>query len=704
MTLEPGEALWLVEGCLDALSLWVNGVKAVAILSAGNFPETYLKGVSGLDLHLVWALDNDPAGNGFTKKHAAAARRLGFSSRAAIIPQKEGVKTDWNDSHQAGLLKTEDREGNPIRFLERCRFHGDLLLAESPKDKGVIIWKRKKSTSFAIDHNYQTYWWELDPTEYTRVFNAYADNGLAPPEGMTLEEMAVQDACKCWNIANCSFRFLYYQYDHLTDEAFYYCLVRFPSGKNTKKGTFTGSQVAAASEFKKRLLSVSAGGLWKGTGSQLDWIINHHLTDIRTVETLQFIGYSRDHQAYIFGDLAVKDGRVYQKNDEDFFELGSAIHKISIKSLNKSVGLKIGNRATYSTGWVDLVYRAFGPRGIVAAAYWFMSLFAEQIRDRWESWPFLEIVGEAGAGKSTLIEFLWRLVGRSAFEGLDPNKSTDAAIARSLTQVSNLPVVLLESDREGQDAKVKSFDWDALKTLFNGRPYRSRGVKNSGTDTDDSPFRGAMVISQNNPVTGSDAIMSRIVHLFFTTAHHSDAGKAAADALAVTKTETVSHFVTMATVQEKDILERFGPSFRHHEAAIAKDPALRLRRIAKCHGQMAAALDCFASLVALPEAIRQDAQAMIYQAARERQASLITEHAVIGQFWDYIEVIGFDVVNHANDGSIALNLAQIDQLFHHRGFRMPCERADLLRHLKEGKRYRYLEQKPISSKHADYYG
>jgi ABC-type uncharacterized transport system ATPase component len=35
----------------------------------------------------------------------------------------------------------------------------------------------------------------------------------------------------------------------------------------------------------------------------------------------------------------------------------------------------------------------------------FGSLFAEQIRAAQSSYPFLEVVGEAGAGKSTLIEF-----------------------------------------------------------------------------------------------------------------------------------------------------------------------------------------------------------------------------------------------------------------------------------------------------------
>jgi len=90
------------------------------------------------------------------------------------------------------------------------------------------------------------------------------------------------------------------------------------------------------------------------------------------------------------------------------------------------------------------------------------------------------------------------------------------------SQVSNLPVVLIESDREATDsAKAKQFDWDDLKTAYNGRAMRSRGVKNNGNDTYDPPFRGAVMISQNDQVAASEAIISRIVHITVTREHQT---------------------------------------------------------------------------------------------------------------------------------------------------------------------------------------
>lgn len=120
---------------------------------------------------------------------------------------------------------------------------------------------------------------------------------------------------------------------------------------------------------------------------------------------------------------------------------------------------------------------AFGEKGYVALAFWLGSLFAEQIRERDKSFPFLEIVGEPGTGKSTLIEFLWKLAGREEYEGFDPSKSTAAARGRNFAQVGNLPVVLIEGDRTTDNAKQRAFDWDELKSLYNGRASRAVGIK-----------------------------------------------------------------------------------------------------------------------------------------------------------------------------------------------------------------------------------
>lgn len=94
-----------------------------------------------------------------------------------------------------------------------------------------------------------------------------------------------------------------------------------------------------------------------------------------------------------------------------------------------------------------------------------------------KSFPFFEAGGEPGTGKSTLLLFLWKLFGRIKYEGIDPVKSTKSGLIRTFRQVSNLPVVLIESERENEKGVVKQFDWDSLKTLFDGGSLGAQGVK-----------------------------------------------------------------------------------------------------------------------------------------------------------------------------------------------------------------------------------
>lgn len=62
---------------------------------------------------------------------------------------------------------------------------------------------------------------------------------------------------------------------------------------------------------------------------------------------------------------------------------------------------------------------------------------------------------------------------------------------------------------------ARKFDFDELKALYNGRSPRAIGLKTSGTETYEPPFRGSIVISQNATVNANDAVLQRIIHLHF---------------------------------------------------------------------------------------------------------------------------------------------------------------------------------------------
>ena len=399
--------------------------------------------------------------------------------------------------------------------------------------------------------------------------------------------------------------------------------------------------------------------MFTGTGRSLDLLIEEQLYNIKTVDTIDFIGYAHEHACWILGDLAVREGQLYTVNEEDFFEFG----KLRLKTLCKSIRLDIQpDTHGYRTDWLDWIWTCFGTNGLIALAFWTGSLFAEQIRETDKSFPFLEVTGEAGSGKTTLLTFLWKLFGRSDYEGFDPSKSSLAGRSRAMSQVSAMPVVLLEADRNTPDqAHAKSFDWDALKDPFGGGNLRTRGVKNSGNETYEPPFRGTIVISQNATVDASEAILTRIVKLDFKRPTVTTDSRVAAGNLNAMPVEAVSHFIIKACMVETRFLETFKKTFTTYESLLRQRNDLRLERVIKNHAQMMALIDCLALVIPLDREYVNQTQSTLISMAVERQNAISPDHPLVNKFWEiyeYLENLSEkSVVNHSRSpDKIAINL------------------------------------------------
>ena len=698
LDLAQGKELWVVEGIFDAIALYHAGIPAVAAFSCNNYPDQFLDTLkatreeAGEDLpRIIWAMDGDTAGVKYIRKFANIARSQDLKVGAAVIPQEGKFKRDWNDAWQRGELINQDGEPTTDEFL----YQGDLVIARSASEKANRIYTHTGRKEFPFGFNNRLYWFKLNMDEFHKAMSDLEESD-EPLSDKQIVARALEQCNAVVEIANCYPTALYYLANKITDESWYYYRVDFPHDGRPVKNTFSGGQLASASEFKKRLLGIAPGAVWTGSSQQLDRLLKQQISGIKTVETIDFIGYSKEHETWVFPELAVHAGQIHELNNEDYYDIG----RMSVKTLSESVALNINKNASdYQQGWAQDLANCFGPKGVIALAYWLGTLFAEQIRKAHKSFPFIEIVGEAGSGKSTLIEFLWKLVGRQDYEGFDPSKATLAARARNFAQVSNLPVVLIESDRDQEaGAKQKQFDWDELKTAYNGRSVRSRGQKNGGNDTYEPPFRGAIVISQNAQVNASDAVLQRIVHLNVTREGHSETTKALAERLERTPMEKVSGFVLHATTGEAKVMRLVTERAPTYEKALAELPDIRIHRIAKNHGQLLSLIDCLGpdGLKILPESYLEPAREMVQEMALERQTSVNADHPMVQEFWeafDYIEGLhSVPTLNHYGDEHklIAVNLKHFEHVCAEEKLRIP-PMSELKRHLKTSRSRKFIE-------------
>lgn len=78
--------------------------------------------------------------------------------------------------------------------------------------------------------------------------------------------------------------------------------------------------------------------------------------------------------------------------------------------------------------WIDLFHTCFGPKGLVALAWWLGAMHAKRIRDLQGSYPFLLVDGDTGVGQDSLIATLWRLTGQPNAQNVTPETHTKTAL------------------------------------------------------------------------------------------------------------------------------------------------------------------------------------------------------------------------------------------------------------------------------------
>jgi len=655
------EEIWFAEGIFDACALNQAfdqvrpNARSVSTLSTNNYPKHFFtmlaeacKRLGQPRPVLVWAFDVGPAGVRWTREYVTQSRLEGWTAKAAqVTPDGEGNKADWNDLLGLDRLTDETLK----TYLE----NGEITIATSAADKAFLLWLRHGSADFSLVFGGKTYWARLSSADVNQLITEWAEQNINQDMEPEMRVKEAARAClKIEDIANCVFNALYYERREQDISGSYYFRITFPGKTPQARANFAPAAVAKAPAFKEALLGVAAGAMFTGSNFQLEKMMKRQLNEIRTVIGIDFRGYSIQHNAWLFDKVAVAGGRIVEINDQDFFEIGQIGVKLPRAANADSSTDRFDIETSLPEGknpwfwWRDL-HTAFGPLGTVALAYWFLSLFSEQIRRDWQDLGFLEITGEPGSGKSTMLIFFWKLVGRLGnYEGFDPAKTTVAGLSRELVKVGNLPVVLIEGDRASDQPQQRRFDWDELKPLYNGNPPRTRGVANGGTETYAPRFRGAIIIAQNHAITAVDAdraVLERIVGMKVDKSRFSEDGLAAGERLKTLEVSDLSHWIVTMVRQEKAIIGAFNDRFPKHFKRLRDHEHVSVDRLARTHAQVATALDCLVAAmkhegkpVISPDQAAA-AHKLIDEMCVQRHGVLDADHPIVALFWENFDFL-----------------------------------------------------------------
>ena len=709
LNIEKGDRVFIVEGIFHAIALYHVGIKAVAALSSSNFPDVFIEQHKDKNVDWVLALDGDKAGADYTKRHAKKLRTMGERFEVCRVQGKQ----DWDDLYRAGKITD--------KFISDCLYYGRLFMSETANEKAYHYYVRHESKYFIID--FANHLFRVDAgqklsealesaavTRHNQEAQEAQGEGAedaAEKEKESIASMrrAILESPRGWDlflqhadldqIANVYPECLYHEADELVEASQYYVFrISFPNG-SSQIVPMEGSCLLSSLTFSSALINKTAGSDFSGTNSDFLYLRKRWL-DIaqqKSIRRTQYMGYVKSMDAYVFDQTAYYKGKEISLNDEGFYRIGKHGVRPHLKGMN------IRTDGRFSPDWLEDFARAFHWQGLSLLAFWLGTLFVQQIRDVQKSYPFFELTGEPGAGKSTAIEFLWKCVGRDNYEGFDLLKSTPAGRRRAMSQLSNMPIVLIESDRDAtnQDARTKQFNFDEFKAFYNGRGTGTVGVASRGNEVDESLFQGSLIISQNAQVDGSDALLERIVHCHADKKHHGAGTREIARWFERQTAETVGGMLRKALRAERQILDIYFAEFERFEAKFSVH--LKNERITKNHAQIAAA--GAALPVLFPQMTRERVDRLgdyLLERAIARQTRLEADPKVVEEFWDTFHYLNEEAdtrehgrLNHsADDKVIAVSLKEFESVCRHHGLNIPDLRS-LTSLLKNSKRHPFIE-------------
>ena len=691
--IKKGDEVYIAETIFDAISLYQLGKKVATALSCHSLPVDLIK--KHLNAKWIVAFDGDEVGRPSAQKAKRKIIELGAQCEVVDPP----LGADWNDLHQRGKLNDE--------LLRECWWRGQILTAKSARER--MAWDIVKKF-----HGKNPIGIHIDSIKTLKHNNAYWCCELANQSSMDDFLSAINEsehagvkwllpAIKQIKISNCTADFLYSELDTMTSDKSYYFRVKFENGSKTEQVRLKGGAIVDQNQFNKALINnVMSAAVFDGNIGDFRllrqrWFAQQSIH----VRTVTYMGFDKKTGGYLFNDFGYYNGRHIKANKLDYIEFDGKRAKSTFKQWQP---VKPKDQAD----WFADFYLAGGNNGLTGLAFWLMSLFAVQVRAHNVSVPFWEFTGIAGSGKSTILDFLWKLVGLEHHEGRDPNKMTKSALGRMFMQLSNMPVVLLEGDRN--DSHRAGFDLNHIKTLYAGQNPYGRALFNRGVEIDEPPFYGTIVVSQNYLIEGEEQILSRFVQTVAQKSHFTAESVQAAQRLERLRHFEVVGFLHKALSFEPKIMETYLRVYPKLLERLTNSEKFIDGRVAKNHAQIMAFGKCLQLIVPqFTDAIYKQWCEFMLTRAISRQRDINADHPLVQKFWDiydtYNEKIGssdndmmahgFNLNHFSDSNKIAINLNHFKQFAEDR--RQNIDMDSVRKLLTDSKRHKFKQTKKVNS-------
>lgn len=386
-----------------------------------------------------------------------------------------------------------------------------------------------------------------------------------------------------------------YQFDDGSENNTY--LLKWANANTGQRGTIeiNDEELSNLTAFKKRLNQ--KGCTFTGGSMELGMILERlHLLK-QYARKIDILGQDADNDIYYFANGILKDGDFIQVNKFGLVQAKELVYLPYYAEANKNNNKFDGGRAFLYTPnpqanaeiILSLLYKAYGINGLISAIFTCSALFRDVIINSTGFFPYLFIFGEAGTGKTTLINFLLSFFGRDIKGVSVSGGSSLKGVARSFSQRRN-SIIYLKEYTNNIDREFDSL----LKVVYDGQAYTTAQTDNSN-ETNTRAVNSAIIIDGNELPTNNDAVFSRVILAELRSTKFTEEQTAAHEKLLDLQQNTFTDTTRQLLRLRPDFIEKFEGFYNKSKKELRQATEIELSDRTRNHGAMM--LSCFDIIV-----------------------------------------------------------------------------------------------------------
>jgi hypothetical protein len=625
-SVKNSEAVFIVEGIIDALSLEQSGHAAIATYSSGAIPKDWYQ--LHKDKAFVLAFDNDSAGIKGIQKTIACFKELGINDYKIALPLHGN---DWNDL----LISRQLNETT----LDKAYWQGKLSFADSPLAYFETYRERYTEASALI--------FEFNDQIFKGYQVAIKEKGVI---------IGYEPKTKL--LADCTIKLLHSVIDDSQDDKqrmeHYLELYSIREGKGHVR--MDASELIRLDAFKAALQNHRQ--LFYGNSDDLTALANYLFNQYPIppkIRALSVIGYDDKSKGYYFPKFMYdQHGKRIDANGNKYFTDANIkpFMDCSDTVINRIEPIDLKQ-------FITQLQTAYGNKGLLALGFYVSSLFSHVIFNYYGFFPFLSLCGDPHAGKS----FLSKLLNRCLFTDSEGQTMTASNTAkgelRKISQKSSLVCALLEGRKDRS-----RFDYDGILPLYNRNALYSRATTDQSNRTHDLRLQAPLSFVWNHECFTLKPAKERVISLHFADADINETtGKAWTELnnYSPEQLASIGHYL----LSNRKLFEAELIDWVKNHTGILKEGGITVTRIAENHAIALSGIACLIQSLGIKDVSTNELTLYTIERAKHKLENAKTEAHLADYFFESISELdtGAGVATNT-DNELVIHLPTVLKYLH----------------------------------------